>query len=338
MSVSIVFVRSLIDELKRRGSEPAALLAASGIRSEDVVDIRASIEPHQCEVLIDSAVELTGDESIGLSVGANSAENALQIFGHLLLAQRTIRDAFAAAQRYSALIAQGPSWSLIERDDIAIWGITPRLPAARLTRVLMDYAVSVTCRIGRPLFPAGERLHAVCFQHQAPDYRERYGEFFRSPVIFGHEINGMIFARSLLDHQQSHSDRTVAGLLREAADQLMREREQMIQTTAQVRTFLRYGADLSAVTLPNTARQLCIGTRILRRRLLEEGTSFRELLDEARCRVACDALSRREMSVMTVAESLGFSEPSAFFRAFKRWTGMTPRQFRTQALGHEEHT
>jgi AraC-like DNA-binding protein len=337
MSVSVVFVRSLIDELKRRGVEPAALLAKSGIRSEDVVDIRASIEPQQCEVLIDSAVELTNDESIGLSIGANSSVNALQLFGHLLLAQPTIRDAFAAAQRYSKLVAQGPSWRLIERDDVAIWGITPMLPPGRLVRVLMDYAVSVTCRIARPLFPAGERLHAVCFQHQAPEYRERYGEVFGSPAIFGHEVNGVIFARSFLDHEQSHADRTVAGLLREAADQLMREREQMIQVTAQVRAFLRYSADLSAVTLAKTARQLCIGTRILRRRLLEEGTSFRELLDEARCRVACDALSQREVSIVAVAESLGFSEPSAFFRAFKRWTGTTPRQFRTQALGHDEH-
>jgi AraC-like DNA-binding protein len=337
MSVSVVFVRSLIDELKRRGVEPAALLSKSRMSSEDLVDIRASVEPQQCEVLINSAVELTGDEGIGLSIGANSSENALQLFGHLLLAQRTIRDAFAVAQRYSELVAQGPSWRLIERDDVAIWGITPRLPPGRLVRVLMDYAVSVTRRIGRPLFPAGERLRAVCFQHQAPEYRERYGEVFGSPVIFGHEINGVIFARSFLDREQSHADRTVAGLLREAADQLMREREQMPQVSAQVRAFLRYHADLSAITLEKTARQLCTSTRVLRRRLLEEGATFRGLLDQARCRVACDALSQREMSILAVAESLGFSEPSAFFRAFKRWTGTTPRQFRSRASGQDEH-
>jgi AraC-like DNA-binding protein len=334
MSISVVFVRSLVDELKRRGFDPVPLLALAEIELASLGDIRSAIEPAQSELLIDGVIERTGDESIGLAIGANASGNSLQLFGHLLLAQPTIRAAFEVAQRYSALMATGPSWRLIEHDDVAIWGIVTALPPGRLARVFMDYAVAVTRRLGGPLFPPGERLRAVWFQHEAPAYRARYAEIFPTcPVLFGQEVNGTVFARSFLDRQQSHADNTVATLLRESAEQLLREREHMTRLSAQVASFLRYRADLASVSLEQTARQLGIGARVLRRRLTEEGASFRGLVDDARRRVACEALLQSESSILHTAESLGFSEPSAFFRAFKRWTGLTPSQYRRTSMG-----
>ena len=333
MSVSVVFVRSLVDELKRRGVDPAPLLVQAGIDLASLGDIHATIEPAQSEILIDGAIELTGDESVGLAIGANASENSLQLYGHLLLAQPTIRAAFEVGQRFSALMAKGPTWRLLERDDIAIWGIVPGLTPGRLTRVFMDYAVAVTRRLGRALFPPGERLRAVWFQHPEPAYRTRYAEVFTTcPVLFGQELNGMVFERSFLDRQQTHADSTVAALLRESAEQLLRERERMNRLSTQVAAFLRYRADLASVSLEQTAKQLGIGARVLRRRLTEEGASFRGLVDDARRRVACEALRQSESSILHTAEGLGFSEPSAFFRAFKRWTGLTPSQWRRSAL------
>jgi AraC-like DNA-binding protein len=82
------------------------------------------------------------------------------------------------------------------------------------------------------------------------------------------------------------------------------------------------------------ARSFGLTLRTLRRRLANEGHSLSELFDEARCRVACGALTREEVSLSEVAEMVGFSEVSAFFRAFRRWTGRTPGEYRRESGSH----
>ena len=90
------------------------------------------------------------------------------------------------------------------------------------------------------------------------------------------------------------------------------------------------------ITAERVARCFGLTLRTLRRRLANEGYALSTLIDEARCRVACDALLREELSLPAVAEMVGFSEASAFFRAFKRWTGRTPGEFRRGAEQSEE--
>jgi AraC-like DNA-binding protein len=89
---------------------------------------------------------------------------------------------------------------------------------------------------------------------------------------------------------------------------------------------LGYEADLANIDVVKLARSVGLTPRSLRRRLAAESVSLTALIDQARCRLACEEL-RREGSIKAIAERVGFSEPSAFHRAFKRWTGQTPLEF-----------
>jgi AraC-like DNA-binding protein len=115
-------------------------------------------------------------------------------------------------------------------------------------------------------------------------------------------------------------------MLGDTAERLLREREGAT-TVDRVRTVLRYRRDLSDVDSTTLAAAVGLTPRALRRRLGAEGASLTTLLDEARLRLACEDLKRPDSSIKEISDRLGFSEPSAFHRAFKRWTGQTPAQF-----------
>ncbi|MET0343877.1 MAG: AraC family transcriptional regulator [Polyangiales bacterium] len=336
MSISIVFARGLVAEFENRGLDAAALLRRSEIDARRLEDIRQMLHPEESHRLAKQAVELSGDPALGLAVGASETEGTFQVFGHLLRAQRNVRDAFAVHKRYASLVARGPVWNLTESGDLAYFTLTPALRDTPYRRFIMDFAITATMRLCRTFFPRppeGETLlRAVWFQHDAPTYADKYRLYIRCPVKFAQRTNAIVFPREYLDRPQVHADATVSRILREAADRLVQEQEREECLHERVRLLLRYSVDLQEITASHVARAFGLTLRTLRRRLANEGHSLSELIGEARRRVACEALLRDDVSLPAVAEMVGFSEPSAFFRAFKRWTGQTPSEYRRLAM------
>ncbi|MET0343133.1 MAG: AraC family transcriptional regulator [Polyangiales bacterium] len=328
MSISTLFARGLVYELVSRKLDGCELLRRSRIDKARLSDLRDTLTLEETRVIVQHAIAMTGDPGIGLCAGAGAPEHTLQLFSHLILAQGTIRDVVAALTRYGSLLADGTTWSLVEHDDRALFVCTTVLPDSDLSRVLMDYTLSFTVNIGRHFFPPGERLHAVHFRHAAPSYAERYEPLLQCSVRFGQEHNATVFAREVLDSPQLHADSTLCTMLSESAERMLRERERERSTRDCVRQLLRMERDLATVDIRAVARSLKVSIHTLRRRLNAEGTSFSGLLDDARRDLACHELARKDATIQQTADLLGFSEPSAFFRAFKRWTGQTPNEFR----------
>ncbi len=338
MPISVVIVRGILSELQHRGIDPDDLLGVSGLTRERVTDIREYMMFDDLDRLVRVAMERTNDPGLGLAVGANAPETMLQVFGHLMLAHRTMREAMVSWERYSVMLSDATRFRLLEKGKLAFFICEPPRVTER-TPFFMDLVLSLTARIGAHFTPSGAQPHEVHFFHDEPSYAHRYRDVFGCPVQFGQEHNALIFARELLDRPQPHADETVRTLMLEAVERLFQERNRGRSMTERVRILLQcVGEDFARADAEIIARRLGMSPRSLRRRLSEEGTTFATLFDEARCRIACQALLCPGASVQKISEILQFSEPSAFHRAFKRWTGNTPAEYARNALADRPGT
>ncbi|MDB4973933.1 MAG: AraC family transcriptional regulator [Myxococcaceae bacterium] len=336
MDISIIFVRGLLSEVKRQGVDPQPLLLRAGIDDARLSNLRETLSVEQAAALVRDAMSLTGDPGLGLSCGVHAPESMLQVFGQLMVVQSTIRGAVAALQRYAPLLAGGMTWSLLERGPWAYFACEPLVQLEDFTRYEMEYALAMAARIGRHFSPPGAELHEVHFQHAEPRYAARYRQFFRCPISFDQPTNALVFPSAHVDRPQFHDDQTLRVVLQETAEQLLSERTRQDNVVDHIRTLLHYERELSSVDVDRLARQVKLSARGLRRKLYAAGTSLSTLVDEARCRVAQEELQRPDSSIKELADRLGFSEPSSFHRAFVRWTGRTPAQYRHEAQARSD--
>lgn len=334
MYVSILFVRMLLSELRLRGLADSALLEGSSVDAASLANLRATISTPEWEALLVRAIELTGDPGLGLAMGESWSSSMLQVVGQLVVSCRTMRDALSVFERYRSLLGNNSAWQLEERDDTAWLYLDHALRHPVAAPVSMEAVLSLTYRIGRG-FSGQIAAKEVWFSHPEPAYAAQFARVFDCPVRFGQPRNALVFARRALDYVAAHNDATMREVLRTGADALLRER-QAESLTDRVRALLRYEQDVSRMNVRHIAGLLNMNVRALRRRLGAERAPITNLLDEARLRVAQRELSRPDASIKVVAHQLGFSEPSAFHRAFKRWSGQTPAQFMKEQLGVDE--
>jgi AraC-like DNA-binding protein len=325
VNISILFVRLLLTELRQRDITDAAALADSRIDAAMLANLRATVTNDEWVKLLLRALDLTGDPALGIALGETFSPSMLQVVGQLLASCRTLREAIAAFMHYQELLSSNTrNWELQELGDSAYLycGDNSKHPVAK--RVSLEGKVGLAYQVGRALIAQG--ANEVWFEHEAPPYAQQYARVFACPVRFSQPRNALVFARQLLDTPQPHADETLNRVLSVSAETLLRGRAAR-SITERVRALLRYEQDVARMTPEYVAGQLNMKVRSLRRRLGAEHSSLTDLLDEARLRVAERALVKPGASIKEVAHELGFSEASAFHRAFKRWSGRTPAQF-----------
>jgi AraC-like DNA-binding protein len=173
---------------------------------------------------------------------------------------------------------------------------------------------------GRPF------LKAVHFTHEEPGYRAEYERIFGVPLTFGSDRNAMLVAEEFLSLTMPPANPYVTRVLRDHAEMLLVRLARTTTVRGRVETILLAGLHESDTSMEKIATELGCSRQTLRRRLKAEGTSFEALLDQLRHKMAIHYLDEGNVSISEAAYMVGFSEPAAFSRAFKRWTGTSPRK------------
>jgi AraC-like DNA-binding protein len=168
----------------------------------------------------------------------------------------------------------------------------------------------------------------VCFEHRQPGAVAAHKRIFQAPVRFSTTRTELVFEARLLALRIPEADPALAELLQRNAQALLGTSCNGNTVADAVRRAIAETSGPGELTLSAIARKLGTGARTLQRRLHEEGSSFHQLVHETRSTLAQNYLRKHNLAICEIAYLLGFSQPSAFHRAFQRWTGVTPRAFR----------
>ena len=323
-------VRPLISALRVMGHDAAQLAAGVGLESATLNDPDARVPMRAAVALLSHAAEQAGDANIGFHLAQHAELSAFDVHFYAMASSPTLGAAYALLSRYQRLIHDTSRVELERQGDCAI--LRHSLPGDRAApRQSAEFLVTTWVRGGRVITGVDWAPLEVRFAHPPPSDTSEHERFFRAEVRFGTGANELVMRTSLLETPCIGADAGLAEVLeRYAADRLERAPRSggIADRVSHALTADLRGGDPTAAGL---AARLKMSVRTLNRLLADEGTSYRELLDARRRDIATRYLAGNDVSIAEVAFLLGFSELSSFHRAFKRWTGQTPGEFRTRS-------
>lgn len=314
-------------------------LDAVGIARQAGVDFAAVPAPGEriavdrIDALLRVAIPLVPDPAFGLRAARCWHPAELGVLGHAWLSSSTLRTGLARIARYYRLIGER---GVTEIEDtrpglkVRFWAKRGNPAVVPVAAVIVDIAVALLVDMCRMNAGAALRPLAVSLRRRKPDPAEAYERFFGCPVRFGAEENAFVLSARDADRALPSANRQLAAVF----DRMLTEelaRLDKSDVVARCRAAVLEHLPSGEVSAADAARQLHMSARTLQRKLAEADTTYLQLVDDTRRDLALRYIEDARRSVTDVTFSLGFSQPSAFTRAFRRWTGLSPSDYRARA-------
>lgn len=326
--VSFRVVRALVDRVEQAGVARGLFLDAAQLAPERFEDADARLPRSKVYELCELAMDLTDDPALGLHWAETMTEGTFVPISHLIAHAATLRQGFRALARFHLLLTDQPSFQIIEMEDrITVRGVRLSGASPRMQRFSSEMMVAGFFRLLRKV-RLNARAKRVSFEHAAPPYHAEYARVFADTVRFDQPFTGIVFEPALLDMPAPHNDADVHDALEALAQRRLLRMTQRTPYALRVRELLVQQPTPLRTDMRTIARLLDLSVRSLRRRLAEEGKSYNDVSDEALGIVAKHLLRDKQRTIQETAFEMGFSDTSTFHRAFKRWTGTTPRSYR----------
>jgi AraC-like DNA-binding protein len=331
------FVQTLLRMVGDRGYDFSVVLSSAGLDFDPLNETdsayRSEISAMQYSRVYQSVLSLLQDETFGTTGSALVAPGAFRMMCYCIISCRNLGQAIQrASEFYRTFFDERSQLYANFSDQFARVGYRtmeregrPRVEAADA------YGLSMWHRFfgwlcGRPI-----ELKRVDFSGDTPQRLEKYEKLFGCPLYFNQTNDLLYFDSECLAWPIVHTEHSLREFLRTAPYQLlmMESEPQGNNLSAQVRAMIGHDFSEGFPGFETISSALNMSAPTLRRRLKREGTTFQQLKDQARCDAAKLCLGRTELSINEVALQMGFTDPSAFHRSFKKWTQQTPGQFRT---------
>jgi len=301
----------MADLLSQLGVDGRAFLAA--LRIDEQMAPNTYVAAAEVDRLLGEIATERGDPAFSLALAKQASARPLGLFGHLIWLSGTMRDALERAVKFYSMVTRRTTLVLETRDGIAT---LRQVPVDGITRgrILTEFPFASMTLRARAATEGRFALHAVRFAH-AGEPSAAYREVFGVEVAFGAPFDAIEMAVSQLELPLVSADPITSAALEAKIAQLTAD--------APATTFLDRVRRVATGSPAAIAKQLGVSERTLRRQLAQHGTTLRALVDDGQ-RERADQLLAGGKTVKEVAFELGFSEPSAFSRAYKRWTGKAP--------------
>lgn len=324
-------IRPVIAGLEALGHSVDSLLAEAGIPASILADLDGYLPAGSSRKLWERAAAIAKDDNLGIHVAMAAPVNAFDVHAYAMLSSPTLSGALNRVCRYQRLINEGTELTL---DDDAGGGVLRHglLGGGAVSRQPAEFLAVTWLRLGRMVTGTAWSPVQVFFAHDPPADTRPHEEIFGVRPNFASGFTAMRIPAATLALTNPRADATLAALLDRYTSTLLDTRPTLTTVSGRVRGWLVESHGSGVPLARDAARALAMSERTLHRRLADEQTTFRELLDRFRHEKAVELLTTRRHGIAEVAFLLGYSEMTAFYRAFKRWTGRSPAQVRERAL------
>jgi len=317
--------------LELRGIDPAPLYKEAGLDPESLDNPRTRYPVKEAILPWRLASELLDDPAFGLSIVKAWQPSDFHALGCAFLASSTLRDALNRLIRYNATVYSMIGYSIDVCDDRAILSYSKQHGVLEEPAILEDTRWAVVLDGCRRIYGADLNPLEVSFWHGEPKSGlEEFLAYFRCPLRFDEPVARMIFPVDVLDRPLPAANRELALTLDHSLSSYL-AKLQHNDIVSRTKTAISNNLPSGNATIQAVAATLHMSPRNLQRKLSAEDTTYRKLVDTVRQEMAESYLTQENFTIAEIGYLTGFSSQAAFARAFKRWTGLTPQDFRVAA-------
>jgi len=338
--VRIAVIDGFPDLVRKTGGNLALILTDAGLPASffDDHSLDDFVGYEQVEKLLQTAAEFTKCPHFGALLGSQQTIRLLGIIGYVMQQSSNVRIAIdQLIDHFSLHVKGGAILELEVVDDYALFNykVTGDFKEVSQTNEL---ALAESMIVFKAICGDRWKPTAVRFTHKAPANLRPYLEIFKAPVSFNQEENQVCFSKEFLNRKINRADpelnKILLGHIELLEIELLKKKSSSNLHT-QVETLIRQTLPLGKSSSSHIASLMSVHRRTLHRMLKAEGSSFTTILEQVRKSIAIDRLQHSDISIIQLANYLGYADNSAFTRSFKRWTGKTPQQWKKE-LGASE--
>ncbi|MBU6373433.1 MAG: AraC family transcriptional regulator [Alphaproteobacteria bacterium] len=330
-TIAATLARGFVEFAVARGADRASIETAAGVRlaADDDLDARIDLEAYRR--LVRSAEAACNDRALSLRYGAQVDMAQVSIVGLIMVSAATMGEAFAQMQRYGRLAVElegpvdQPRYTLAARDG-QLWIVDNSVDAAGFPELSESALARLTC--GPRRFLSQPHVLEAHFAWPRPAYADVYEDVFQCPLRFDAGWTALRMHPETASWPVAQQPRYAFGVLIEKADALLAALDAAKTVRGRVEALLLPRLHMGDCSIDAIAAAFGVSRQTLTRRLKREGATFETVLDDLRRQMAERYLAGRRTSVNETAYLVGFSEPAAFSRAYKRWTGHSPGKAR----------
>ncbi len=322
-SSSVLALISLLDDY---GFDQDTVSTLSGVDLSVLGQEDGRLPLDQYQALWKTALKITNNPALGLELGQIFDASKVGLVGHIIFNSSNLGEGLKEYVRLFSIVNEAISLNF-ETDEQYAYLRFIHLNPEYYCIPDMERSMVLSLYRGKALFDSDIKWEAVHFQHPQPDYIEQYQRVFNCPLYFNQSHCQIVFQRKYLELAPKQRNPYLGSAALQYANNLLKKLFRRSYSD-KVKGLIAQAIGKGVADVDHIAEQLNTSRQTLYRKLKAEGVSFQGLLEEVRFTTAKEQLKGSDRSLSEIAFSLGFSDLSAFSRAFKRWSGVTPKEFR----------
>jgi AraC-like DNA-binding protein len=326
--ISVAATTGLLEAIAGGGANPDRILHVLELERSAFKNSEGFIASSLFARILEEAARATADECFGLHFGEHYNPKNIGPLAYVVLNSATIAVAIENAERYLHIHNEAADLSFNIEGEKAYLRFLLAESAIESTRQHTEYSMAVALNTLRIMVGSHWAPLEVQFTHEAPAHTSEHLRVFGAPVLFGCATNALVIERDFVERQVPAADPRLYRILKTHVERILNEMPRKSDFLSAVRRAIAESMRDGDPKLARVTKKISMSRRALQRRLKEHGVVFKTLADDTRRRFALDYLRDRKQTVTEIAFLLGYSEVSAFNRAFKRWTGRTPLDYR----------